>query len=288
MSCNKNKSWKWYFLSSCLLFLITSCGGGGGSSSASPENPPVVQGKFIDAPVGGLEYYLTGSSEPKLTLPDGTFEYVDGQAIRFQVGGVILGECLAKQMITPVDLVRTIAGHESATINDSLVTKIVQFLLGVNSSTDPSLVISAETRQAFKDQHFDLREEGSSVANIVSNVLPGASVPTELLAQAHLKTSIGRIFAGDYEGTYTGNTTLGPVNGIWTIHIDESWLATGTMSEGGGLLLFGSLKENGLFDIAAPGLLFCTGEIIDTSTGQMEAACIDSFNGQVRLVGRKK
>jgi serine protease len=104
------------------LFLLASCGGGGGAST-------VKTGKFIDAPVQGLDY-LT-DSQNGITDSQGNFRYEAGEEITFSIGDVVLGTTLAKPIITPLDLVNN-AQDET----DPIVTNILRFLQSLDDDGD--------------------------------------------------------------------------------------------------------------------------------------------------------
>ena len=62
-----------------------------------------LTGMFIDSPVEGLEYETP--THTGITDAAGTFMYHEGDTIRFYIGDIMLGEAMAKSMMTPVDLV---------------------------------------------------------------------------------------------------------------------------------------------------------------------------------------
>ena len=86
---------------------LVACGGGGGSDPVVAAKPPLVSGVFIGPPVEGLRYET--ASRDGLTDADGTFEYHQGETVRFYVGDILLGEARGAEELTPLDL----AGIES-------------------------------------------------------------------------------------------------------------------------------------------------------------------------------
>jgi hypothetical protein len=91
-----------------IAFSLLSCGGGGsgGSGGSVPTNPPtsvqVLVGAFVDAPVSGLSYAT--NSQAGITNSAGQFRYVSGEIVRFEFGGIQLGEARAQSILTPLDL----------------------------------------------------------------------------------------------------------------------------------------------------------------------------------------
>lgn len=87
------------------LFIMSCGGGSGGVGNGANTSPPPVQtltGTFVDAPVAGLSY--STSSQSGATDSAGQFRYLAGETVRFEFGGVELGEAAAKQFLTPLDL----------------------------------------------------------------------------------------------------------------------------------------------------------------------------------------
>jgi len=60
-------------------------------------------GTFLDSPVAGLNY--TSASNWGKTFQDGTFRYKTDEEVTFSVGALVLGTTVAKEVVTPIDLV---------------------------------------------------------------------------------------------------------------------------------------------------------------------------------------
>lgn len=73
------------------------------TNTAGSDDSNTLTGVFIDSPVKGL-YYQTVSMSG-MTDNSGTFMYHEGELISFFIGDVMLGSALAKQTMTPIDLV---------------------------------------------------------------------------------------------------------------------------------------------------------------------------------------
>lgn len=88
------------------LFSLTACLGGGGGGSKNLG--PLMDSKFVDAPVQGLQYYQDGEqTRYKLTGPNGEFECNVGSKVTFSlrsgytdIGSVICGS----SVVFPMDL----------------------------------------------------------------------------------------------------------------------------------------------------------------------------------------
>lgn len=102
---------------------LVACGGGGSSTGDTPpadQNPPTENtGNFIDSPVGGLEYEAKPSGITGVTDDDGSFRYVDGDAVYFRVGNYLIGSADATSMISPKSIGLT---------NEDAVANIARFL----------------------------------------------------------------------------------------------------------------------------------------------------------------
>lgn len=84
-----------------LSVIISGCKSG--DNGAVTPSTPILEGVFIDSPVEGLEYETP--THTGMTDENGTFMYHDGDTMRFYIGDVLLGEAMAKPMMTPLDLV---------------------------------------------------------------------------------------------------------------------------------------------------------------------------------------
>jgi serine protease len=117
-----------------VLALLTACGGGGGGGGSD-----VKTGKFIDAPVQGLDYLTITQSGT--TNSQGNFKYEAGEDITFSIGDVVLGTTLGKSIITPLDLV---PGAQDET--DPTVTNILRLLqsLDVDGDLDNSIFLTPQ------------------------------------------------------------------------------------------------------------------------------------------------
>ena len=120
--------------STMYCFRVTAVGNGGAESS--PSNVLAVttygitkEGVFVDSPVNPLNYEtdtLAGA-----TNASGTFKYREGETITFSVADIVLGQSVAKPMISPIDLVKGAVDE-----TDRTVTNICRLLQSLDFDMD--------------------------------------------------------------------------------------------------------------------------------------------------------
>jgi hypothetical protein len=76
-------------------------GGAGGTGGTAGTGTPT--GFLIDAAVSGVAYETP--THEGVTGSDGSFEYEEGETVRFMVGDTVLGETLGKRTVSPFDLI---------------------------------------------------------------------------------------------------------------------------------------------------------------------------------------
>jgi len=90
-------------------------------------------GRFIETTVSGLGY--TSISNSGITGTDGSFQYNEGEMISFHIGNIKIGQIIAKEIVTPLDL--TPANQEISSDN-IMLTNILQLLQTLDSDGDAS------------------------------------------------------------------------------------------------------------------------------------------------------
>ncbi|MFM7255364.1 MAG: hypothetical protein ACKO3C_06855, partial [Betaproteobacteria bacterium] len=94
------------------------------------DNPPLSTGRFVDAPVAGLNY--TGSTGVTgVTGSDGSFAYEEGSEISLAAAGVVFPRVAAAALLTPLDL----AGAASA--DDAGAVAIARFIQSLDADGNP-------------------------------------------------------------------------------------------------------------------------------------------------------
>jgi hypothetical protein len=92
-------------LSIIFVLLFWGCGS---NSEQDSKLGDIVYGRFIDAPVYGLNYKTDSEDNSTIEFSStnqfGEFKYKDGETIDFYIGRSKLGSVVAKEIITPYDL----------------------------------------------------------------------------------------------------------------------------------------------------------------------------------------
>jgi len=186
------------------------------------EDSQVVKiGMFLDSAVSGIQY--ESESQTGVTDTNGTFLYEEGELlVRFSVGGILLGEGIPKNIMTPVDLV----SDSNTTANDTVIN-IARFLqtLDDDGNPDNGIQITEAVVQILEASNqtinFDLTtqefEIDFAVLNVVSAVVQetGTSgLVSVAAALSHLNATIAEI---DTESSFP------PYIGVWktACHFDE-------------------------------------------------------------------
>ena len=91
------------------LLLLGACDGGSGSNNNDGVVPPPVvppddtlTGFLVDSAVSGVSY--TTPTHQGVTGADGSFQYEQGETVRFMIGGTLLGEVTGQEQVTPFEL----------------------------------------------------------------------------------------------------------------------------------------------------------------------------------------
>ncbi len=115
---------------SLLTLGVTACGGGGG--------PKVYSGVFKDSNVQGMQYSSGGQNG--VTGKNGEFKFEEDSNVKFSVGGVTLGSAKAKNVMTPIDLVKDGKADTLEVVNR------VRFLMMLDNDADPENGIEIDSK----------------------------------------------------------------------------------------------------------------------------------------------
>lgn len=168
---------------SVIVLLLVACGGGGSSSSPDTLNT----GVFMDSLVSNLSY-RTASQTGKTNL-SGEFKYKTGETITFSIGQFDFPSALAKQLMTPLDLVGT------SDINDPKVIKLARLLqsIDVDGSPENGIDISDDAHDIFDTTLIDF--DSLDFYDDIEAILPETGTSNESLVEEaealeHLQNSI--------------------------------------------------------------------------------------------------
>ncbi len=271
------------------LFLI-ACGGGGGGGEENNTSPASTeqQGKFIDSLVIGLRYETLTTTG--VTDAQGQFSYRDGESIRFYVGDVFIGETVGQAIITPVELVNGATDE-----NNIQVQNIVMFLQSIDEDGDESngITITTNATNSANGQSVDFSlAEGTFEANGTLQVLISAitssngqarSMITRTQAKNTFRSNLLGLFAGDYEGSFTGDDT-----GSWraTVDINGNISGTSTSDTYGPDTISGNLSSSGKSSMSGTvGSAIFSGNF--SRTGNVSGTWIDDDGASGSFTGTR-
>ncbi len=236
----------------CLLLtvaaVILACGGGGSSSPGSASQ--LQSGVFFDSPVQGMEYSTESLSGT--TDANGQFKYLEGETVKFSLGGIQIGDALkARPTVTVVDLV---PGAADAT--NPKVQNIAAFLQSLD--TGGNLTVKIVIPPAAVTAMSDLKAQGKTInfdaapnafnADASALAVIKATGKTQMRsatdASAQLGQSLANLiatYAGDYSGTLGGGDS-----GTWQIAVTAAGAISGTVTGSSGPdTVKGKISANG-------------------------------------------
>ena len=113
-----------------ISFGLVGCGYHHNDEDSSESDSGINQGIFLDSPVQGLHY--ESDTQSGITDENGYFHYKDGEMILFSMGGIFMGEALAGNMMTPIDLVPDAMDETHPT-----VTNMLRFMQTLDVDNNP-------------------------------------------------------------------------------------------------------------------------------------------------------
>ncbi len=126
----------------CTLATLPACGGS--------DDPPAIDGTFVDSAVEGLEY-VAGSGTKTSTDANGRYTCKSGETVTFSLGGVTLGSASCGSMITPLQL----AGVTDVK-NDKVMNRLLALqLLDEDNNPANGIRLSAEVKAALATRTLD-------------------------------------------------------------------------------------------------------------------------------------
>jgi Ca2+-binding EF-hand superfamily protein len=184
MTINKKNLFISKLLAGASLSMALACGGGGtggtggltGLSSTSQSIDSLSQfsdaenvGFFIDSAVAGVEYQSGRYSG--VTDESGRFRYETNATVRFKIGDVVLGEAVAGETMTPIDLVEGASDDSNRAVVNML--RLIQSL-DSDGNPDNGIDISEDISEKLKGVdsiRFDQDTDGFEFDNTTSEIL---------------------------------------------------------------------------------------------------------------------
>lgn len=213
---------------SCGL-LLTGCWD---DEDEAPAQPVARAGVFLDSAVSGLNYFT--SSRSGLTDGAGTFAYLDGEAVSFFVGPLLLGTAAGQPVVTPLTLVPAANGD----INNDRVTNIAVLLQSLDSDRNPDNGINIPSAAAaaaqahpvnlgLPAQQFQQSAELTALVRQANNDLRDPVTPEQ--AREHLRETTGG--DPDPDATLQSITVSAPAN-VLLVGAAQQYSASGQFSDG--------------------------------------------------------
>jgi len=143
-----------YLCLTCVIVIgfiaIVGTGGGGGSGGGGDSTPSVPKGTFVDSVVEGVEYKT--ATQSGLTDSAGIFSYQTGESITFSLGGIVLGQAIAKTLMSPIDLINGAVDETDPTVTN--ISRLLQSL-DMDGNLDNGITISEEIRNEIEGRPID-------------------------------------------------------------------------------------------------------------------------------------
>jgi hypothetical protein len=182
-------------------------------------------GTFVDSPVQGLDYYSASSSG--VTAEDGHFMYQEGEMMTFAIGDVILGEAMAREVMTPMDFIDE--SERPFDVTHPVVTNMGRFLqsLDVDGNPENGIMISQDVKDEVSGRMIDFHQsimdfESDPDTEAFFATMNGLNMPHNGLmwgleavenVQAHMNDHLGEYVSkymdGNTMGTGSGNNMSG-------------------------------------------------------------------------------
>ena len=142
---------------------------------------------LIDGAVEGVEY-TTSSGLHGFTDADGGFDFKDGDAVTFNIGGIVLGTATAEDVATGKTFLQDVADVARTDLNDEYLENMATFLQSIDENSDAydGIVVTDEIREALADITLDLKTATEEeVGNVVEQL--GQTLVSEEQAMEHVE-----------------------------------------------------------------------------------------------------
>jgi VCBS repeat-containing protein len=122
------------------------------------EKNDLMVGKLIDGGVEGIEYTTT-SGLHGYTEEGGSFSFLKGDDVTFNIGGVTLGTATFDDIASGQTFLQDIADVDRTDLNDEYLENMATLLQSIDENSDAydGIVVTDEIREALVDVDLDLR-----------------------------------------------------------------------------------------------------------------------------------
>ncbi len=168
-----------------LTITLAGCGGGGGAAS-EPGNDLTKTGVFLDSAVEGLGY--STESFAGTTDQSGRFQYKDGETIKFALGGVTLGETMAQEVITPIE----VSGASNSADQKAINMLVFLQSLDADGNAKNGIRISEEAKMISEGLVIDFGGSGINAATVLTDYfgIMESQVVSDEAALGHFMSTI--------------------------------------------------------------------------------------------------
>ncbi len=198
--------------------LTAGCGGSSGNSNAAPSDnsTTLLEGTFIDSPVQGLDYH--SATHSGVTDEDGHFMYYEDEMMTFAIGDVLLGEAMAKEVMTPLDFLDS--SETPFDVTHPFVTNMGRFMQSLDADGNPEngIMISQEVRDEVSGRMIDFDQsiadfETDPDVTACFDVLNGRNIPHNGMRWGLVTIENAQQHMNDHMGDYIGNSGMGTGSG---------------------------------------------------------------------------
>ena len=215
-----------------ISFLSLGCGGSSGSSTDGAGNSSgTLQGTFIDSPVQGLDYY--SATHSGITDEDGHFMYEEGEMMTFSIGDVVLGQAMAREVMTPIDFLDS--SEMPHDLTNPVVMNMGRFLQSLDTDGDPEngIMLSQDVREEVSGRMIDFHQSIADFENdpdvtACFDVLNGLDVPHNGMMWGLVSVENARHHMTDHMGAYIENSGMGTGTGTGMETGTGTGMETGT------------------------------------------------------------
>ena len=208
------------YISLAIVAVLTGCGGGsGGSSDGGASTQNVKTGYFKDASVEGVEYKT--ATQSGITGLGGSFNYIDGEIVRFSIGSLNIGATKAAPVITPIELTSFLSPSDTQNVN---IVRVLMLLdddgIYSNGIQIPEEAVDYLTNEVdYSDLDITTENGMNALESRVRQLYPDAEFPTAEEAIAHFNQTVRCNLSGVFYGEYEGEG-----EGVFAVAIDPATL----------------------------------------------------------------